>query len=60
MCDVSKDDEIARLFATLKERHGKLHALVHSVAYAPADGRETSSTPRAKASASRSTSASIP
>jgi enoyl-[acyl-carrier protein] reductase I len=37
MCDVSKDEEIARLFATLKERHGKLHALVHSVAYAPAD-----------------------
>ena len=37
MCDVSKDDEIDRLFATLKERHGKLHTLVHSVAYAPAD-----------------------
>ena len=37
MCDVSKDEEIARLFATLKERYGKLHVLVHSVAYAPAD-----------------------
>ncbi len=37
MCDVSKDEEIERLFNTLKERHGKLHALVHSVAYAPAD-----------------------
>src|SRR5580658_6432469 len=37
MCDVSKDEEIARLFATLKEHHGKLHTLVHSVAYAPAD-----------------------
>jgi len=37
MCDVSKDDEIAHLFQTLKERHGKLHALVHSVAYAPAE-----------------------
>jgi enoyl-[acyl-carrier protein] reductase I len=37
MCDVSKDDEIARLFAALKEKHGKLHTLVHSVAYAPAD-----------------------
>src|SRR5271167_4921392 len=37
MCDVSKDEDIDRLFATLKERHGKLHALVHSVAYAPAD-----------------------
>ena len=37
MCDVSKDEDIDRLFATLSERHGKLHALVHSVAYAPAD-----------------------
>jgi enoyl-[acyl-carrier protein] reductase I len=37
MCDVTNDGEIARLFATLKERYGKLHALVHSVAYAPAD-----------------------
>src|SRR5215813_10389949 len=37
MCDVSKDEEIARLFATLKERYGKIHTLVHSVAYAPAD-----------------------
>ena len=37
MCDVTKDDEIERLFATLKERFGKIHTLVHSVAYAPAD-----------------------
>jgi len=37
MCDVSKDEDIDRLFATLKERHGKLHAIVHSVAYAPAE-----------------------
>lgn len=37
MCDVTKEDEVARLFATLKEKHGKLHTLVHSVAYAPAD-----------------------
>src|SRR2546423_13492599 len=37
MCDVSKDEEIDRLFATLKERHGKLHTLIHSVAYAPAE-----------------------
>ena len=37
MCDVSNDGEIDRLFATLKERHSKLHTLVHSVAYAPAD-----------------------
>ena len=37
MCDVSKDEEIARLFATLKEKYGKLHTVVHSVAFAPAD-----------------------
>ncbi|HKF03303.1 MAG TPA: enoyl-ACP reductase [Candidatus Sulfotelmatobacter sp.] len=37
MCDVSKDEDIARLFEQLKSKHGKLHALVHSVAYAPAE-----------------------
>ena len=37
MCDVSNDAEIDHLFAQLKERYGKLHALVHSVAYAPAE-----------------------
>ena len=36
MCDVSNDEDIAGTFAQLKERYGKLHALVHSVAYAPA------------------------
>lgn len=36
-CDVSSDDEIAQLFEKLKTRYGKLHALVHSVAYAPAE-----------------------
>ena len=36
-CDVSNDAEIVQLFERLKTRHGKLHALVHSVAYAPAD-----------------------
>jgi enoyl-[acyl-carrier protein] reductase I len=35
MCDVAKDAEIDWLFAQLKERYGKLHILVHSVAYAP-------------------------
>ncbi len=34
-CDVSRDDEITRLFAQLKERYGKLDILVHSIAYAP-------------------------
>jgi enoyl-[acyl-carrier protein] reductase I len=37
MCDVSSDTEIDRLFSQLKERHGKLHVIVHSVAFAPAD-----------------------
>jgi enoyl-[acyl-carrier protein] reductase I len=37
MCDVSSDAEIDRLFGQLKERHGKLHVIVHSVAFAPAD-----------------------
>ena len=37
MCDVSKDEEITRLFERLKSRYGKLHTVVHSVAYAPAD-----------------------
>src|SRR5215813_14341550 len=37
MCDVSSDSEIDRLFGELKQRYGKLHALVHSVAFAPAD-----------------------
>ncbi len=36
-CDVSRDEEVDQLFAKLKERYGKLHALVHSVAFAPAD-----------------------
>jgi enoyl-[acyl-carrier protein] reductase I len=36
-CDVSRDEEIARLFEQLKERYGKLDALVHSVAFAPAE-----------------------
>ena len=37
MCDVSKDEDIARVFAQLKEHYGKLHVLVHSVAFAPAE-----------------------
>ena len=37
MCDVSKDDDIARVFSQLKDRYGKLHVLVHSVAFAPPD-----------------------
>jgi enoyl-[acyl-carrier protein] reductase I len=37
MCDVSSDTEIEKLFARLKEKYGKLHVLVHSVAFAPAE-----------------------
>jgi enoyl-[acyl-carrier protein] reductase I len=37
MCDVSSDESIDRLFAQLKERHGKLDILVHSIAFAPAE-----------------------
>src|SRR5271157_6381811 len=37
MCDVSNDAAIAGLFETLKQRYGKLHVLVHSVAFAPAE-----------------------
>jgi enoyl-[acyl-carrier protein] reductase I len=36
-CDVSNDAEITSLFEQIKSRYGKLHTLVHSVAYAPAD-----------------------
>ncbi len=37
MCDVSNDAAIAGLFETLKQRYGRLHVLVHSVAFAPAE-----------------------
>jgi len=36
-CDVSRDEEIAQLFEQLRQRYGKLDALVHSIAFAPAD-----------------------
>jgi len=35
-CDVSNDQEIETLFATLKEKYGKLDILVHAIAFAPA------------------------
>ncbi|HET8667008.1 MAG TPA: enoyl-ACP reductase [Terriglobales bacterium] len=34
-CDVSRDEEIDRLFAQFQSRYGKLDTLVHSVAFAP-------------------------
>jgi enoyl-[acyl-carrier protein] reductase I len=36
-CDVSNDVEIAQVFDQLKERYGKLHVLVHSIGFAPAE-----------------------
>jgi enoyl-[acyl-carrier protein] reductase I len=36
-CDVSRDEEIGHLFGQLKEKYGTLQALVHSVAFAPAN-----------------------
>lgn len=37
MCDVTSDEQIAKLFEQLQTRYGVLHGLVHSVAYAPAE-----------------------
>src|SRR3974390_1632504 len=39
-CDVTKDDEIATVFRTVGEKFGKLHLLLHSVAFAPKDALE--------------------
>ena len=37
MCDVSYDEQIAKLFEELKSKYGVLHGVVHSVAFAPAE-----------------------
>ncbi len=39
-CDVTKDDEIAGVFRTVGERFGRLHLMLHSVAFAPKDALE--------------------
>jgi len=39
-CDVTKDDEIAAVFKTVGEKFGKLHLLLHSVAFAPREALE--------------------
>ena len=36
-CDVSNDQEIATLFAALKEKYARIDILVHAIAYAPAE-----------------------
>lgn len=39
-CDVTKDDEVGGVFKTVGEKFGKLHLLLHSVAFAPKDALE--------------------
>ena len=37
MCDVSSDEQIAKVFEELKGKYGALQGIVHSVAFAPAE-----------------------
>src|SRR5262245_21710583 len=39
-CDVSRDEEIAQVFKVFGEKYGKLHLLLHSVAFAPKEALE--------------------
>src|SRR6476469_960275 len=39
-CDVTKDEEIKRVFQDVGGKFGKLHLLLHSVAFAPKDALE--------------------
>ena len=39
-CDVTKDEDIARVFAEVGAKFGRLHLLLHSVAFAPKDALE--------------------
>ena len=39
-CDVTRDEDIARVFADVGAKFGKLHLLLHSVAYAPKEALE--------------------
>lgn len=39
-CDVTKDEDIARIFAEVGGKLGKLHLLLHSVAFAPREALE--------------------
>jgi enoyl-[acyl-carrier protein] reductase I len=39
-CDVTQDDQIAEVFKTVGEKFGKLHLLLHSVAFAPREALE--------------------
>src|SRR3954451_13551256 len=39
-CDVTRDDDIARVFSEVSAKFGKLHLLLHAVAFAPKDALE--------------------
>src|SRR5437870_3348484 len=39
-CDVTKDDHLSRVFDAVGQRFGKLHLMLHSVAFAPKDALE--------------------
>ena len=39
-CDVTRDEEIARVFAEVAQKFGRLDLLLHSVAFAPKDALE--------------------
>jgi enoyl-[acyl-carrier protein] reductase I len=39
-CDVTRDDQIAEVFNTVGNKFGKLHLLLHSVAFAPKEALE--------------------
>ena len=39
-CDVTRDEEIEATFAAVAQKYGKLHLLLHSVAFAPKDALE--------------------
>jgi enoyl-[acyl-carrier protein] reductase I len=39
-CDVTRDEDIQAVFAQMQQRYGKLHLLLHSVAYAPREALE--------------------
>src|SRR6266705_2875396 len=39
-CDVTKDEDIARVFSEVGAKFGKLDLLLHSVAYAPKEALE--------------------
>ncbi len=39
-CDVTKDEDIANVFAAVQQKFGKLHLLLHAVAFAPKEALE--------------------